>query len=184
MYAKIFSLTLLTLSMNLFAEELKVDKSHSEVQFTVSHLMISKVTGEFTEFDAKIAVENDKLVSVNATIPVSGIDTGNKKRDDHLKSPDFFNAEKFPNILFESTKVEEGKLTGNLTIHGTTKEVVLDLSFQGPVQDPWGNTVYGLSLEGEIDRTAFGLTWNKALETGGVVVGDLVKISINLELNK
>lgn len=166
------------------AEVLEVDKSHSEVQFAVSHMVVSTTKGEFTEFDAEVTVENDKLVSVKATIPVSSIDTDNKKRDDHLKSGDFFNAEKYPNITFESTAVKGDKLVGNLTILDTTKEVELDLTFLGPVKNPWGKTVYGLNLEGEIDRTEFGLSWNKALEAGGVLVGDEVKITVSVELTK
>ncbi len=168
----------------LMAEMLEVDKSHSEVQFSVSHMVVSKTKGEFTDFEANVDVVDDKLVSVKATIPVSSIDTDNEKRDDHLKSGDFFNVEKYPNITFESTEVKDGKLHGKLTILETTKDVVLDLDFLGPVKNPWGKMVYGLNLEGEIDRNDFGLTWNKALETGGVVVGDVVKISISVELNK
>ncbi|MDF3130168.1 YceI family protein [Kiritimatiellaeota bacterium B1221] len=166
------------------AEVLEVDKSHSEVHFSVSHMVVSKTKGEFSEFDAEVEVVDDKLVSVKATIPVSSIDTDNEKRDNHLKSADFFNAEKYPDILFESTAVKDGKLHGKLTIMETTQEIVLDLEFLGPVKNPWGKMVYGLNLEGEIDRNDFGLTWNKALETGGVVVGDKVKISISVELNK
>jgi polyisoprenoid-binding protein YceI len=179
-----YLLSATVLPFALSAAELEVDKSHSEVQFSVSHMVVSKTKGEFSEFDAKVVVEDDKLVSVVATIPVSSIDTDNKKRDDHLKGPDFFNAEKYPEITFESTKVEDDKLTGNLTIMGTTKEVVMDLAFLGPVTNPWGKVVYGLNLEGVIDRTEFGLTWNKAIETGGVVVGEDVKITISVELMK
>ncbi|MEX2608027.1 MAG: YceI family protein [Kiritimatiellia bacterium] len=166
------------------AEELKVDKDHSEIQFSVSHMVISKTKGEFTEFDATVVVEEDKLVSVKAEIPVSSIDTGNKKRDEHLRGADFFDVEEYPNITFESTKIEDGKLHGNLTILDITKEVALDLEFLGPVVDPWGNTRYGLNLSGEIDRGEFGLSWNKALEAGGVLVGDTVSISISVELMK
>jgi polyisoprenoid-binding protein YceI len=169
---------------SLFAEELEVDKSHSEIHFSVSHMIVSKTKGEFGEFDATVTVEDDKLVSVSATLPVSSIDTDNKKRDDHLKGEDFFNVSTYPNITFESTKVEDGKLHGNLTILDTTKEVILDLDFLGPVKGPWGKTRYGLNLEGEIDRTEFGLTWNKAIEAGGVVVGNNVKLSISIELMK
>lgn len=177
------ALSALFIPFALTAAELKVDKAHSEVHFSVSHMVVSKTKGEFKEFDAQVVVEDDKLVRVKATIPVSSIDTDNTKRDDHLKSADFFNAEQYPEITFESTKVEDGKLTGNLTIMGTTKEVVLDLAFLGPVTNPWGQVVYGLNMEGEINRTDFGLTWNKAIETGGVLVGEEVKIAISIELN-
>ncbi len=166
------------------AEEMKIDKDHSEVQFSVSHMVISKTKGEFTEFDAAVVVENDELVSVKAEIPVSSIDTGNKKRDEHLRSADFFNVDEYPNMTFESTRIEDGKLHGKLTIMETTKEVALDLEFLGPVKDPWGNTRYGLNLSGEIDRTEFGLTWNAAMETGGVVVGETVSMTISIEVMK
>jgi len=182
-------ITLLVLSalspFSLFAaESLEVDYAHSEVHFSVSHMVVTKTKGEFNEFKAEVMVEGDNLTSVTATIPVSSIDTDNEKRDGHLKSADFFNAEKYPNITFESTEVKDGKLVGNLTILETTKEVELDLEFLGPVVGPWGKTRYGLNLSGEIDRTEFGLTWNKALEAGGVVVGDEVTISISVELTK
>lgn len=166
------------------AEEMKIDKDHSEVQFSVSHMVIARTKGQFTEFNATVVVEEDQLVSVKAEIPVSSIDTGNKKRDEHLRSDDFFDAEQHPAITFESTESKEGKMHGNLTIKGITKDVALDLEFLGPVVDPWGNTRYGLNLSGEIDRTEFGLTWNAAMETGGVVVGDTVRLAISVEVMK
>ena len=172
-------------SVSLYsAETLEVDKAHSEVHFSVSHMVVSTTKGEFNEFDAEVMVEGDDLSSVKATIPVSSIDTDNQKRDDHLKSDDFFNAETHPNITFESTEIKGGKLIGNLTILDTTKEVALDLEFLGPVKGPWGKTRYGLNLSGEIDRTEYGLTWNKVMEAGGLVVGDTVSISISVELTK
>jgi len=183
------TLTALTVLPLLFsatasAEALNVDKDHSEIHFSVSHMVVSKTKGEFTEFDAEVVVENDKLVRASATIPVDGIDTGNVKRDKHLKGGDFFDAASHPSITFESTEVKDGKLVGNLTIRGTTNEVELDMEFLGPVKGPWGKTRYGLNLSGEIDRTTFGLTWNKALEAGGAVVGDTVTLSISVELIK
>lgn len=166
------------------SETLEVDTAHSEVHFAVSHMVVSKTKGEFKEFDAVVKIDGDALSSVVATIPVSSIDTGNEKRDDHLRGADFFNVEKYPNITFESTAVKDGKLVGNLTILETTREVELDLEFLGPVKGPWGKTRYGLNLTGEIDRTEFGLTWNKALEAGGVVVGERVSLAISVELMK
>lgn len=177
-------LSIAVVPFSLFAAELEADKAHSEVHFSVSHMVVSRTKGEFSEFDSKVVVEDDELVSVTATIPVSSIDTDNKKRDDHLKSADFFHVEKYPNITFESTKVEDGKLVGNLTIMDVTKEIELDLEFLGPVKGPWGKTRYGLNLEGEIDRTEYGLTWNKTLEAGGLVVGDKVTLNISVELMK
>lgn len=180
--ARIAALSLLPFLVS--AEEMKIDKAHSEIQFSVSHMVISKTKGEFTEFDATVVVKNDQLVSVNAEIPVSSIDTGNKKRDEHLRNADFFNVDDYPTIRFESTKIEDGKLHGTLTIMDTTKEVAMDLEFLGPVKDPWGNTRYGLNLSGEINRTEFGLTWNKAMEAGGVVVGETVSMTISIEVMK
>lgn len=180
----IFALSLFLLPAAYAAEALEVDSAHSEVSFSVKHMVVATVKGQFQEFDAEVMIDGEELSSVKATIPVSSIDTDNQKRDDHLKSGDFFNLDAYPNITFESTKIEEGKLIGNLTIMETTKEVELDLEFLGPVVGPWGKTRYGLNLEGEIDRTEFGLTWNKALEAGGVVVGDTVKIAISVELTK
>jgi polyisoprenoid-binding protein YceI len=128
-------------------------------------------------------VEDGKLKSANATIAVESIDTDNEKRDGHLKSEDFFHASEYPEITFSSTKVMGSKLHGNLTIRGVTRPVVLDLELKGPVKHPFnGKTVYGLNLSGTIDRTDFGLTWNKALESGGVVVGDEVDLTISIEL--
>ncbi|MGA0334432.1 MAG: YceI family protein [Kiritimatiellia bacterium] len=181
---KTIALASLFLPSALFAETLTVDKAHSEVQFSVSHMVVSRTKGEFSDFEAEVKVEQDQLVSVSATIPVASIDTDNEKRDGHLKGADFFNVEKYPNITFESTKIEDGKIFGNLTIMETTKEVVLDLEFLGPVKNPWGQMVYGLNMSGEIDRTEFGLTWNKTLETGGLLVGDTVRITVSVELNK
>lgn len=165
------------------AGAVEVDKAHSKIEFSVSHLVVSRTRGRFKEFTADVKVEDGKLVSASATIPVDGIDTDNDKRDKHLKSEDFFHAGEYPEITFESTKVSKGKLHGNMTIRGVTKPVALDLNFKGPVKHPFnGKTVYGLNLSTTIDRTEFGLTWNKALEAGGVVVGDDVAINISIEL--
>ena len=174
------------------ASDWAVDTVHSEVGFKVKHLMVSNVRGRFSKFDGKLDF-NDKDIrksSVEVTIDVGSIDTGNAKRDGHLKSPDFFNAGKYPAITFKSTKVAragEGKLkvTGDLTMHGTTRSVVLDVD--GPtdaVKDPWGNTKRGVSATTKISRKAFGLKWNQLTEAGGVVVGDEIEISLEIELNK
>lgn len=168
-----------------------LDASHSSVGFKVKHLVISKVTGAFGEFTAELDLDVQDMTksSVKATIAVASIDTGNKDRDDHLRGADFFDVEQHPEMSFVSTGVtarEDGgyDLAGELTLHGVTKPVVLDLTFNGTVTDPWGNDRAGFSAEGKIDRSEFGLTWNKALETGGVVVGDEVEIEIELEAIK
>jgi len=182
---KYLSLILITMTglSSLIAAE--VDKAHSEVEFSVAHLVVSRTRGQFHDFTADVNIEDGELVGASATIDVNSIDTDNEKRDNHLKSADFFHVEEYPELTFESTKVEEGKLHGNMTIRGVTKPVVLDMDFRGPVKHPFnGKTVYGLNLSGTIDRTEFGLTWNKALETGGVVVGDDVAINVSIELQE
>ena len=167
-----------------------VDASHSSVGFQIRHLAISKVNGTFNDFTGEFAFEagNPDAWSVKAVIQTASIDTGNKDRDEHLRSGDFFEAETYPTITFESTGVtmkndNAGTLRGNLTIHGVTKQVELDLEFLGTATDPWGNAKAGFSLSGKINRKDFGLTWSKALETGGLVVGDEVKLQLEIEGN-
>lgn len=169
-----------------------LDKAHSEVGFSVKHLMVSNVRGRFTKFDGKIEL-NEKDVTksvVNVDIDVGSIDTGNEKRDNHLRSADFFNAAKFPTMSFKSTKVEKAganklKVRGNLTLHGVTKPVVLEVEGPtGEITDPWGNKKRGASASTTISRKDFGLKWNKVTEAGGVVVGDDVKITLEIELNR
>ncbi|MBU2502100.1 YceI family protein [bacterium] len=168
-----------------------IDTAHSSVGFQIKHLAISKVNGSFNEFSGNfVFVEGDPSQwSAEAVIQAASIDTGNKDRDDHLRSADFFDVENFPTITFKSTGVimtdaTEGVMKGALTMHGVTKDVELDLEFLGTVTDPWGNEKAGFSLSGKIDRRDFGLTWNKALETGGLVVDHTVKIMLEIEGNK
>ncbi|MBU0679340.1 MAG: YceI family protein [Verrucomicrobia bacterium] len=163
-----------------------IDKSHASLGFAVKHLVISKVRGEFRDFDGTLTLgDENALVSATAAIRAASIDTGNKDRDDHLRTPDFFAVANYPEITFASKSTEQrgGKdvLVGDLTLHGVTKEVALEYSLSGPITDPWGNTKIGFEASTVIDRTQFGLTWNKALETGGLVVGTDVEISINFE---
>jgi polyisoprenoid-binding protein YceI len=164
-----------------------VDPSHSTVEFVVRHLMISKVRGRFAKFDGQIelAPDSDLPQSVSATIDVASIDTREEQRDTHLRSADFFEAETYPTIAFESTHVEgtpgEFSLYGNLTIHGVTKEVVLTGSFEGRGADPWGGQRVAYEAHTTINRKDFGLTWNAALETGGVVVSDEVRLELAVE---
>jgi polyisoprenoid-binding protein YceI len=165
-----------------------IDKSHSSVEFKVKHMAISKVRGSFDDFTATFTFEPDKPETwqVRATIQAASINTANEDRDNHLRSADFFEVEKFPTIEFVSTGVKklegnETKLMGDLTIHGVTKAVVLELEFNGTVVDPWGNSRAGFSARGKINRKDFGLTWHKVLETGGLMVGDDVEITIDVE---
>lgn len=181
MIQKLIVLTAL-LTGSVFAEAIAIDKSHTSVGFSISHMVISRVQGSFNEYDGTLTVEDGELKGVTAEIQVASIDTGNDRRDGHLKGEDFFNAEKNPVIRFESTKVEDGKVTGNLTISGVTKEVVLDSTFNGPATDPWGNVRYGWSGRTTINRTDFGLTWNQTLEAGGVLVGEEVEINVSTQV--
>ena len=169
----------------------KIDPVHSEVGFAVKHLMVSTVRGKFTKFEGTVEYDpaNVAASKVDVKIDASSIDTSNAKRDAHLQSADFFDVEKFPAITFTSKKVEGApgalKVTGDLTMHGVTKEVVLDVD--GPtdaIKHPSGMNVRGASATTKVDRKDFGLTWNKALEAGGVMVGDEVKITLDLEMDE
>ncbi|MFN7538666.1 MAG: YceI family protein [Bacteroidota bacterium] len=168
-----------------------LDPAHSEVTFKVKHLMIANVKGEFRKFDVNVQVneENFSSASIAARIDITSVDTNNTDRDNHLKSADFFDAENFPAIEFVSSSFsqldeENAKLTGNLTIKGVTKEVVLEVETGGISKDPWGQTKAGFTVNGKINRTDFGLTWNAALETGGVLVSEEVKIQAEIQLLK
>lgn len=164
------------------AAELPIDKDHTSVTFSIAHMVISRVQGSFTEFDGSLSMEDGALTGMNATVQIGSINTANARRDGHLKSDDFFDAESFPTMTFESTSVADGKITGNLTIKGVTREVTFDFTMQGPATDPWGNVRHGLTATGTINRTDFGLTWNQAIEAGGVLVGETVDITINTQV--
>jgi len=168
----------------------KMDPAHSRAHFTVRHMMITNVRGDFSGIDGTVSYDPDHPADtkVQVTIPVSTINTNEPQRDAHLKSPDFLDAEKYPTITFAGKKVTpegegELKVTGDLTIHGVTKEVVLNV--EGPTEetkDPWGNLRIGAAAATKIKRKDFGLTWNTTLETGGVLVGDEVKIELDVSL--
>ena len=167
------------------ATKWNLDTTHSEITFKVRHMMISNVKGAFNTFTAEVEAEDDtfKNAKVNATIQTDSIDTNNADRDTHLKSADFFNVEQNPTITFESDSLADD-VTGHLTINGVTKPVQLEVEFGGINQDPWGNTKAGFTFEGKIKRSDFGLNWNAALETGGVLVSDEVKIAGELQFVK
>jgi polyisoprenoid-binding protein YceI len=165
-----------------------IDPVHSSVHFSVRHLMVSNVRGEFSKLSGTIQADptNPTASSVEATIDIDSINTRDAGRDTHLKSADFFDMEKFPTMTFRSTKVvlKEGgaEVTGDLTIHGVTKPVTLEVEGSTEeIKDPWGNQRIGLSATAKLSRKEFGLTWNAALETGGVMVGDEVKVTIDLQ---
>jgi polyisoprenoid-binding protein YceI len=167
-----------------------LDPTHSELQFKVKHLMITTVTGSLKSFNAEVTSEGDDFNNAQVSFDgeLSSIDTGNTDRDNHLKSADFFDAEQFPKISFTSTSVSEDgddlAVKGDLTIKGVTKPVTLKAEFGGIATDPWGNTKAGFTLSGKINRTDFGLNWNAALETGGVMVSEEVKIAGELQFVK
>jgi polyisoprenoid-binding protein YceI len=167
------------------ATKWNLDPTHSEITFKVRHMMISNVKGAFTQFSAELEAEDDtfKNAKVNATIQTASINTHNTERDAHLKGEDFFNAAANPEITFESNALNS-EITGNLTLNGVTKPIQLDVDFGGINVDPWGNTKAGFSFEGKINRKDFNLNWNAALETGGVMVSDEVKIAGELQFVK
>lgn len=169
----------------------KIDRSHSNVGFSVTHLIISEVTGQFKSFDGNIEFSKDDLsdAKINFSIDVASISTENEGRDKHLKSDDFFNAEKFPKISFvgKSIKKVDGKkykLVGDFTMRDVTKSITLDVVYNGTVKDPWGNTKAGFKISGEVNRFDYNLKWNNLMEAGGAVVSKEVAISVNLELSK
>ena len=165
----------------------KIDKSHSEAIFQVRHL-VTKVRGRFTDFEGAIEFNeaNPEQSSVHFTINTTSIDTAEPDRDKHLRSADFFEVEKFPQITFVSKRIvkrgaETYDVTGDLSIHGVTKEVVLPVAHMGKAKDPWGNDRIGFEAESSLNRKDYGLHWNAALETGGFLVGDEVKISLEIQ---
>ena len=167
----------------------KIDPVHSHIEFSVRHLMITTVKGRFGGVDGTIVIdESDRAKSgVDVRIEASTIDTREPQRDAHLRSADFFDVEKFPYLTFKSTQVSDPRsgefsVKGNLTIHGVTRDVVLNVMEEGRGKDPWGGERAGFSATTKINRKDYGLNWNQALETGGVVVGDEVKIRLELQL--
>lgn len=168
-----------------------LDPTHSEIHFKVKHMMISTVTGEFTKFDASLETEDEdiKTGKVKFSADISSINTKNEQRDGHLKSADFFDAEQFPALSFESTSIEHKSgddyvLHGNLTLRCVTKEVSLAVEYAGAIKDPYGYTRAGFELSGKINRKDFGLTWSAVTEAGGLVVGDEVRLLANVEFVK
>lgn len=168
-------------STSLNAAVYKVDVSHSTVGFKIKHMMISTVSGKFNEFSGTYDLDKGQFKALKGTIKTASIDTEIAKRDDHLRSADFFDAAKYPEITFAMTSATKDKMTGDLTIHGVTKKVTLNIEMGGTVEDPWGNMRSGFVLTGKVNRKDFGLNWNKAIEAGGVVVGDEVKLVIEIE---
>ena len=182
----------LTLSSLSFASTWDIDTAHAAANFSVKHLTISTVNGTLGDVTGKVEVDDKDVTKskIEASVDMKGINTKQSKRDDHLRSPDFFDVEKFPAVIFKSTKIEKGegsklKITGDLTMHGVTKPVVLDGELTAEVANPFSAAkTRGFSGSTTINRKDFGLTWNKALESGGVIVGEEVKVSIEAEVVK
>jgi polyisoprenoid-binding protein YceI len=166
-----------------------VDPAHSSIGFVARHLMVTKVRGRFTKFTGTVTIAEDPLKSsVEAEVDLEPVSTGDETRDNHLRSADFFNTEANRTMTFKSTSLKQDgddyELTGDLTIAGITKPITFELEFEGVNQDPWGNTKAGFEAESEISRKEWGLNWNVALEAGGVLVGDKIKIELDIQAAK
>ena len=169
----------------------QIDPAHTQISFNVRHMMISRVRGEFEQFDGSVDFDEETpaATTVDVTIDAASINTREDDRDAHLRSADFLNAKEYPTITFKSREVEviddqHAKLTGDLTIRGVTKPVTLDVTYSGQVTSPWGAISAGFSASGRINRTEWGLTWNQVLEAGGVLVGEEIAIELEVELIK
>lgn len=168
-----------------------VDPTHSTIEFSVKHMMIAKVKGSFNKFEASILANPSDLTTaeIDFTVDVASIDTRNADRDNHLRSADFFEVEKNPTLTFKSTKIvktdeDEYDVTGNVTLNGVTQEETFSITFEGQGKDPWGNEKAGFSGKGKVKRSDYGLTYNAALETGGVLIGDQITLTIEIEAAK
>ncbi|TBX69516.1 polyisoprenoid-binding protein [Flavobacterium silvisoli] len=168
-----------------------IDPTHSEIGFKVKHMMFTNVSGKFETYDASITTEDDDFTKsvISFSADIASINTNNTDRDNHLKSADFFDAENYPKLSFTSssfTKIDDEnyELIGELSMHGATKTVKLATEFSGLMKDPWGNTKVGLNISGKINRKDWGLNWNSALETGGVLVSEEVRLTIEVQLLK
>lgn len=178
-----------TANLEVDTKPWQIDTSHTSAQFAVRHLMISTVKGWFSDISGTVVHDpnHPELLNVDVKIPVATINTRDEKRDAHLKSPDFFDAERYPWITFKGKRIVQGAkdkftLIGDLTIRGVTREIQLAVTNEGSGSDPWGNERMGFSASGRLNRQEYGLKWNVALEAGGVLVGDDVKISLDVEL--
>jgi polyisoprenoid-binding protein YceI len=164
-----------------------IDNSHSNVEFSIRHLVIAKVRGRFTQVTGTLEIDSNDITQskVKAEIQAASINTAEEKRDAHLRSADFFDVENYPVITFESTNVEragnELRVTGNLTMHGVTNKITLAVEQLGAAKDPWGNQRLAFAARGSLDRKAFGLGWNQVLEAGGFLVGDKVELTLDVQ---
>ena len=167
-----------------------IDPTHSEIGFKVKHMMFTNVSGKFVSYDATITTEDDNFENANIefSADINSINTNNADRDNHLKSGDFFDAENYPKLTFKSTSLtkngDDYELTGDLTLKGVTKSVTLPAEISGLMKDPWGNTKVGINIDGKINRKDWGLNYNAALEAGGVLISEDVRLNIGLQLVK
>ena len=187
----IWAVSTLIASTAMALDTYKVDPAHSSVNFSVDHMVVNTVHGRFRQFEGTVTVDPDNgnaMKGASGTIQAKSIDTDIEKRDNHLRSPDFFDAEKFPTITFESTEVKKDGngqvLIGKFTMHGVTKDVSLPFTLKGPIKSPMGGTIMGFEVNAKLNRKDYGLTWNKVIEAGGLMVGEDVTIQINTELVK
>ena len=167
----------------------RIDPAHSSIEFGIRHLLITTVKGTFADFDGAIEIREDGTADATGTIRAASIDTREAQRDEHLRSPDFFDAAGFPEIRFESTYVGGGdgnsfRVVGDLTIRGTTRELELEATFEGTARDPYGNERIGVTLRGRLDPNDYGVDWNQELESGGNLVGDRVDFTANVSAIK
>ncbi len=187
----LISAILLTGLANAQITNWEFDTSHSNVRFAVSHMVISEVEGNFSDFEGSVVSSETDFsdAEIKFTIDVSSIDTDSENRDEHLLNEDFFDVAKFPTIDFISSSMKKisgnkFKLIGNLTMHGVTKEIILDAKHGGTIKDPWGNTKAGFKVTGIIDRTLWNLNYNSTMDTGGLMIGEEIEIVCNIELKK
>ena len=167
-------------------KQLVIDPAHSDLGFKIRHLMVSNVKGTLTDYSGgmKYSMDNMEDAEIRFEAEVKSISTGNADRDAHLNNEDFFNTDRFPKMYFESTQVNlaNGKMKGEMTIKDTTKEIELDVEYNGKSVDPWGNTKHGFEITGTINRSDFNLTWNAPLETGGLLLSDEVKLTLDVQM--
>ena len=180
------------MALNVRAEDVyKIDPTHTTVGFSVAHMVINEVKGRFKDLEGTITVDGKsatQLTGITGSIQAKSIDTGIEKRDEHLRSADFFTVDKFPTITFTSKRIQhrgsKHVVLGTFTMHGVSREITIPVTIKGPIQDPWGATRIGLKASLTLDRKDYGLTWNKVLEAGGVLVGEEIAIEINAEAVK
>lgn len=183
-------LSVVVLYASSFAEEWNIDASHTEIGFTVKHMVVAKVNGKFADFSGEVNFdpENVESAKVKGVVQAKSVDTGNEARDNHLRSSDFFDADNHPEIVFESTKISKSGdgfvATGNLTMRGVTKEIEIPFVVVGPINDPWGGTRVGIEGSTTINRLDWGVAWDKAIESGGLIVSHEVVLRLNAELIK